>query len=70
MLTDASPACATLAEFAQYIAVGGFSAVVNLLARFLLDFALPFEVAVVLAYGVGMVTGFALFQLVLFRGVA
>lgn len=68
MLTDAAPARATFAEFAQYIAVGGVSAAVNLLARFLLDFALPFEVAVVLAYGVGMATGFALFQLVLFRG--
>jgi putative flippase GtrA len=68
MLTDAAPARATFSEFVRYIAVGGVSAAVYLLARFLLDFALPFEVAVVLAYGVGMATGFSLFQLVLFRG--
>ncbi len=67
-MTQTTTARAAFAEFAQYIAVGGVSAAVNLLARFLLDFALPFEVAVVLAYGVGMATGFALFQLVLFRG--
>lgn len=40
----------------------------NLGSRYLLDLALPFEAAVVLAYGVGMAVGFALFQLTMFHG--
>lgn len=55
-------------EFALFIAIGGAAAIVNLSARYLLDFALPFELAVILAYGVGMVAGFALFQMLMFRG--
>jgi len=51
-----------------FIAIGAAAALVNLSARYLLDFALPFEVAVVLAYVVGMVAGFALFQALMFRG--
>lgn len=54
-------------EFALFIAIGGLAAIVNLSARYLLDFALPFEMAVILAYGVGMVAGFALFQVLIFR---
>ena len=40
----------------------------NLGSRYLLDLALPFEIAVVLAYAVGMAAGFALFQLTMFQG--
>lgn len=40
----------------------------NLGSRYLLDFALPFEAVVVLAYGVGMAVGFSLFQLTMFQG--
>ncbi len=57
-----------LAEFAHFLAIGGVSAMANLGSRYLLDLALPFEVAVVLAYAVGMVVGFALFQLTMFQG--
>lgn len=55
-------------EFALFIAIGAAAALVNLSARYLLDFALPFEVAVVLAYGAGMVAGFVMFQTLMFRG--
>ncbi|HOY78125.1 MAG TPA: GtrA family protein [Hyphomonadaceae bacterium] len=57
-----------LAEFAHFLAIGGASAMANLGARYLLDLALPFEIAVVLAYAVGMAAGFALFQLTMFQG--
>ena len=59
---------ASLGEFARFIAVGGVAALANLVSRYFLDFVMPFEVAVVLAYGVGMVVGFFLFQSTLFRG--
>lgn len=55
-------------EFAHFLAIGGISALANLGTRFLLDLALPFEVAVILAYAVGMAIGFALFQLTMFQG--
>lgn len=57
-----------LVEFAHFLAIGGVSALANLGSRYLLDLALPFEVAVVLAYFVGMAVGFALFQLTMFQG--
>ncbi len=59
---------AQLSEFAKFIAVGGIAALANLVARYFLDFIMPFEVAVVLAYGVGMVVGFFLFRGTLFKG--
>ncbi len=59
---------ASLGEFARFIAVGGVAALANLVSRYFLDFVMPFEVAVVLAYSVGMVVGFFLFQSTLFRG--
>ena len=57
-----------LADYAHFIAIGGISALANLGSRYLLDLAMPFEAAVVLAYGIGMVVGFSLFQLTLFQG--
>lgn len=59
---------AGLAEFVHFTAIGGISALANLSSRYLLDLAMPFEAAVVLAYGIGMVVGFSLFQLTLFQG--
>lgn|GEM_PF-782237 len=56
----------TLIEFARFIAIGGLAALVNLIARYLLDFVMPFEVAVVLAYMAGMVFAFFLFQKLIF----
>jgi len=57
-----------LIEFARFIAIGGLAALVNLVSRYLLDFVMPFEAAVVLAYMVGMVFGFFLFQKLIFGG--
>lgn len=59
---------ASIIEFARFLGVGGIAALANLVSRYLLDFFMPFEVAVVLAYIVGMVIGFFLFQKMLFGG--
>lgn len=59
---------ASVVEFARFLGVGGIAALANLVSRYFLDFVLPFEVAVVLAYMVGMVVGFFLFQKMLFGG--
>ena len=47
-------------EFARFVVVGGFSALVNLVARVLLSRVLPYEAAVAAAYLVGMTTAFLL----------
>lgn len=47
-------------EFARFVAVGGFAALVNLASRAALSLALPYEAAVALAYLVGMTTAFLL----------
>jgi putative flippase GtrA len=57
-----------LIEFVRFIAIGGLAALVNLISRYLLDFVMPFEAAVVLAYMVGMVFAFFLFQKLIFGG--
>lgn len=59
---------ATIIEFARFLGVGGIAALANLCSRYVLDWFMPFEVAVVLAYMVGMVIGFVLFQKMLFGG--
>jgi putative flippase GtrA len=59
---------ASIIEFARFLGVGGIAALANLVSRYFLDFVLPFEVAVVLAYMIGMVVGFFLFQKMLFGG--
>ena len=64
---QAQPTSASFGEFARFIAVGGVAALANLVSRYFLDIVMPFEVAVVLAYGVGMVVGFFLFRSTLFR---
>jgi putative flippase GtrA len=60
----------TIVEFARFLGVGGIAAAANLVSRYFLDFVLPFEAAVVLAYMVGMVVGFFIFQKTLFKGSA
>ena len=57
-----------LVEFARFIAIGGLAALVNLASRYLLDYIMPFEAAVVLAYMIGMVFAFFLFQKLIFGG--
>ena len=59
---------ASIIEFARFLGVGGIAALANLCSRYVLNFVMPFEVAVVLAYMVGMVVGFLLFQKMLFGG--
>lgn len=59
---------AAIVEFARFLGVGGIAALANLCSRYVLDILMPFEVAVVLAYMVGMVIGFFLFQKMLFGG--
>lgn len=56
----------SFAEFVQFVAIGGGAALANLVSRYFLNFVMPFEVAVVLAYMVGMVVGFVLFQKLVF----
>ena len=58
----------TLAEFIYFLGLGGLAATTNLIARYLLNFVMPFEVAVILAYIAGMVVAFLLFGKLLFEG--
>jgi putative flippase GtrA len=53
-------------QFVAFVATGSLAAATNLLARWLLNFVMPFELAVVLAYLAGMAVAFALFQRVIF----
>lgn len=61
-----SPSRAGLLEFVRFVATGSIAAVTNLVVRYLLDFIMPFEAAVILAYIAGMVVAFLLFQKVIF----
>lgn len=56
----------SIAEFMIFLGLGGLAAGTNLIARYLLNFIMPFEVAVVLAYMAGMVVAFILFGKLLF----
>jgi len=53
-------------QFAAFVATGSVAAIANLASRYFFDFVMPFEVAVVLAYAVGMVVAFVLFQRMIF----
>lgn len=52
----------------RFLFVGGFAAAVNWLVRFPLSTVLPFEAAVLLAYMIGMTTGFVLYRRYVFPG--
>lgn len=54
-------------RFASFIVTGGIAALVNLGSRWLLSHAMPYEVAVALAYLVGMTTAFLLARLFVFN---
>ena len=54
-------------RFLLFLITGGLSAAVNLGSRLALSLALPYEVAVALAYLIGMVTAFALFRSFVFQ---
>lgn len=53
-------------QFLLFLASGGFAAAMNLGSRFLFSLWVPFEAAVVLAFGVGLVSGFVLMRLFVF----
>lgn len=57
---------ADLIEFIRFVLTGGLAAIANLVSRYLLDYFLPFEAAVVIAYAIGMVIAFILFQRTIF----
>lgn len=54
-------------EFAQFLVVGGVAALVNFIARIVINHFVSFAVAVVLAYIVGMLTAFILSKLYVFE---
>lgn len=51
---------ATVVQFGRFIVTGGTAALVNLVSRYFLDWFMSFEIAVVLAYLIGMVTAYVL----------
>jgi putative flippase GtrA len=54
-------------RFATFLLTGGIAAGVNIAARWLLEFAVGFEVAVAGAYLAGMLTAFVLARLFVFK---
>jgi len=55
-------------QFARFVMAGGLAALANVLARWALNFAMPYVPSIVLAYGVGMATAFALNRRFVFEG--
>jgi putative flippase GtrA len=55
------------AEFLKFLVTGGLAAIVNLASRYGLNYFMPFEVAVVVAYLAGMTTAYILARLFVFR---
>jgi putative flippase GtrA len=53
--------------FASFVVCGGIAACVNLGTRWCFSLFLPYPVAITLAYMMGMLSGFLLFKLVVFR---
>jgi putative flippase GtrA len=51
-----------------YLFAGGIAAAVNFSSRFLLSMWFSYAVAIVLAYGLGMLTGFVLMRWLVFDG--
>ena len=54
-------------RFVRFLAVGGFAAGVNVLARYVLDAFMGYSAAIVLAYLVGMGTAFVLSKFFVFE---
>ena len=55
-------------QFLLFVICGGTAAAVNVGSRILFSLAVPFEVAVCLAYGLGMLTAFILNRVLVFKG--
>ena len=56
------------AQFVRYLFAGGLAALANYGSRFLFNVWVSFEIAVILAYMVGMCTGFILMKRFAFHG--
>lgn len=55
-------------QFMRYLAAGGFAAAANYFSRFAFSAWFAFETAVVLAFFVGLITGFVLMRQFVFEG--
>ena len=55
------------AEFVRFALAGGVAAAVNILSRWLLSLFMRFEIAVVIAYLIGMATAFVLTRQFVFK---
>lgn len=55
------------ARFAKFLATGGIAALVNLASRYALNFLMPFEIAVAVAYLIGMTTAYVLARVFVFE---
>lgn len=53
-------------EAVRFLATGGIAAAVNLVSRYVLSFWLSFEIALIVAYAIGMVTAYLLFRALVF----
>lgn len=54
-------------QFFRFLLAGGTAALVNIVSRYLLDFAMLFEIAVVIAHLIGMGVAYVLTRLFVFR---
>jgi len=57
-------------QFLLFVAIGGFAAAVNLVARILFNLVTDFELAIVLAYPIGMTVAFVLNRVFVFHAQA
>ncbi len=55
-------------QFIAFLLAGGTAALVNFSSRIVIDIWLSYSTAIILAYGMGMVTAFLLYRFVVFRG--
>lgn len=49
-----------MSQFLRFLLTGGFAALVNIGSRYVLNFVMPFEVAVIIAYLIAMVVAYVL----------
>lgn len=62
LIQDGKPAKGNVRRLSTFILTGGFAAACNLLSRAALSLILPFPVAVVIAYAIGMAVAFTMFR--------
>jgi putative flippase GtrA len=53
-------------EFGRFLVVGGIAALANIASRIVLDMAMPYELAIVIAYLIGMTCAYALSKVFVF----